>query len=54
MEGYDLKSNIEEKWTYRELLEMIYVEDLKAIREHKAIAKYQEEEELKTALENGR
>ncbi len=52
MEGYDSRKNVKEFWTYRELLEMIYVEDLKAISQHKAQKKYEEQQELEEMLRN--
>lgn len=48
MEGYDTRTNIKEKWTYSELLEMIYIEDIKAINQYK----YEKEQERLAELEN--
>jgi hypothetical protein len=53
MEGYDSRKNIIESWTYTDLLEMIYVEDLKAINSHKAQKAYEEKQELEDLLKNG-
>lgn len=52
MEKYDSRMNIEEYWTYRDLLEMIYVEDLSAIRSHQQQKKITEQQELEEALKN--
>ncbi len=52
MEGYDSKKNVIESWTYTDLLEMIYIEDLKAINTHKAQKEYEEKQELEEALKN--
>ena len=54
MEGYDSKQNVESNWSYRDLLEMIYVEDFKAIQTHKAHKKVEEQHELEEALKRGR
>jgi len=53
MSGYDSKNDVEANWTYRDLLEMIYIEDLKAISEYKAQKKYEDQQELENALTNG-
>ena len=53
MEGYDSRKNIKELWTYTDLLEMIYVEDLKAINSYKAQKAYEEKQELEEALKSG-
>lgn len=53
MSGYDSKKTIEDYWTYRELLEMIYIENLKAINSHKAQKAYEEQQELEELLRTG-
>ncbi len=53
MSGYDSKKNIEDYWTYRDLLEMIYIEDLKAINLYKAQKAQEEKQELEDMLRNG-
>lgn len=53
MSGYDSRKNADEYWTYRELLEMIYIEDLKAISSHKAQKAYEEKQELEELLRTG-
>lgn len=53
MSGYDSKKTIDGYWTYRELLEMIYIEDLKAINNYKAQKKEEERQELEDLRRNG-
>ncbi len=53
MEGYDSRENIKKCWTYRELLEMMYIEDIQTINQHIAQKKYEEEQELEELLKNG-
>jgi len=50
MEKYDSKKNIDEYWTYRDLLEMIYVEDLSAINSHRQQQKLADQQELENEL----
>lgn len=53
MSGYDSRKNIKERWTYRELLEMVYVEDLKDINLYKIQKAAEEKQELEDMLANG-
>lgn len=50
MSGYDSKHNIETKWSYRDLLEMIYIEDIQAINQHIANEKQKEIQELEDMI----
>lgn len=50
MSGYDSKTDIEKNWSYRELLEMIYIEDLQAISQHKEYLKEKEQQEIEGLL----
>ncbi len=52
MSGYDSKKTIEEFWTYRELLEMIYIEEMKAINTYKAQKKFEDQQELEETVGN--
>lgn len=54
MEGYDSRQNVKEFWTYTELLEMVYIEDLKAINEYNAQKEYDEQRELEELLKTGK
>jgi len=54
MSGYDSRKNADEYWTYRELLEMIYIEDLTTISNYKAQKADEEKRELEDLLRNGR
>ena len=51
MSGYDSKHVIEKNWTYRELLEMIYLEELKAIQQYKYSKKQEEKDELERMVQ---
>jgi len=53
MSGYDTKTNIEQNWSYRELLEMIMIEDAKAIAQYKHDKKIEHQRELEDMLRNG-
>ena len=54
MSGYDAKTNIEQNWSYRELLEMIMLEDAKAIAQYKHDKKIEHQHELERMLADGR
>lgn len=50
MSGYDTKTAIENNWCYRELLEMIYLEELQAIQRWKEEKKQENIQELEDML----
>lgn len=54
MSGYDTKKNVDEYWTYSDLLEMIYIEDLNAINAYKSQKAIEDQRELEDLLKQGR
>lgn len=53
MEGYDTRRNVKKHWTYSELLEMIYVEDINAINQHLSHKEQEEKDELERIRNGG-